>query len=218
MIFLAIIWNIDGKITGNTIGVSPYWKTYFNSQDKSYDYTKTRYEAEKGLDCSGYVAWVIYNTFNTASGHQSFVMLAQEMAGKFASYGWGSYRSPSEVIDFKAGDIMSLSEGHVYIVVGQCSDGSVVLLHSSPPGVMLTGTTTRSGSTNSEAIKLATSYMKRFYPAYYARYPDTSRGTSYLTQYAQMRWYAGGSKSLMADPENYRNKDAAAVLKDLFGG
>jgi len=210
--------NSDGKITGRTMGVSPTWKSWFNSHDKTYDYTQYRYWYEKGLDCSGYVGWVIYNSFNTNSGYGSFVMLAEVMAKTFAGYGWGTYKSPGAVTDFKAGDIMSLASGHVYIVVGQCSDGSVVLLHSSPPGVMITGTTTRSGNKNSEAIKLAKKYMKKYYPAFDAKFPDTSRSASYLTNYAQMRWYAGKTTSLMSDPEGYRNKNAQQVLADLFGG
>jgi hypothetical protein len=113
---------------------------------------------------------------------------------------------------------LSLSEGHVYIVVGQCSDGSVVLLHSSPPGVMITGTTTRSGDKNSEAIRLAKQYMKKYYPAFNSKFPDTSRSASYLTNYAQMRWFVGKTTSLMSDPEGYRYKNAQQVLQDLFGG
>ena len=213
-------WNksADGSITGRTMGVSPRWKSWFNSNGKDYDYTKYRYEHEKGLDCSGYVGWVLYNAFNSTSGHGSFVMLAQVMAKTFAGYGWGTYKSPGAVTDFKAGDIMSLAEGHVYIVVGQCPDGSVVLLHSSPPGVMITGTATRSGDKNSEAIRLAKRYMKKYYPAFNSKFPDTSRSSSYLTNYAQMRWFVGKTTSLMSDPEGYRYMNAQQVLQDLFGG
>ena len=50
------------------------------------------------------------------------------------------------------------SPTHIYIVVGSCADGSVVLVHSSPAGVRLTGTPDKKGRTNSEAVKLATTY------------------------------------------------------------
>lgn len=107
------------------------------------------------------------------------------------------------------------SSGHVWMVVGQCNDGSVVLLHSSPPGVQLAGTPTPSGKTNSRAVKLAATYMKKYFPKWYRKYPDCSVSYQYLTQYAQMRWDVSG-KSVMSDPEGYRNKNANQILKDLF--
>ena len=55
------------------------------------------------------------------------------------------------------------SPTHIYIVVGSCADGSVVLVHSSPAGVRLSGTPDKKGRTNSEAVKLAKKYMKKYY-------------------------------------------------------
>jgi hypothetical protein len=52
----------------------------------------------------------------------------------------------------------------VYIVIGQCDDGSVLLVHSSPAGVQINGTTTPSGENDSKAIILATKYMHEYYP------------------------------------------------------
>ena len=203
-------------ITSKTIGVSPQWKKFFEKQTSSYDYNKTRYQVRDGLDCSGYVGWTIYNTFNTTSGNAGYVMLAQVMAKTYSGYGWGSYTPAASVKDFRAGDIMSLPSGHVYIVVGQCSDGSVVLLHSSPKGVMISGTYTRSGNKNSQAVKLAVKYMKKYYPAWYKKYPEVSRGTGYLTSYNQMRWYLTGKKVMLTDPDGYTRKSAEQVLEDLF--
>ena len=111
---------------------------------------------------------------------------------------------------------MSTSAGHVYIVVGQCPDSSIVLLHSSPCGVMITGTATRSGNLQSNAVSLAEQYMKKYYPGWYAKYPKVSRSSSYLTSYSQMRWYTGTKQSMMSDPEGYLKKNAAQILKDLF--
>ena len=210
-------WNKADTAAGDeakTIGVSERWKQFFLKQTKNYNYRNTRYQIHDGLDCSGYIGWCIYNIRNVTNGKSGYVMLADKMAKNFAGRGWGTYRSASQVKDYRAGDIMS-SSGHVYMVVGQCSDGSVVLLHSSPPGVQLCGTATRSGKTNSEAVKLATAYMKKYYPLWYAKFPNCSRGTSYLTDYAQMRWDITG-KSVMTDPDGYRNKTASQILKDLF--
>ncbi len=211
-------WNLSqsgGDITARTIGVSPTWKQFYLKQTSAYDYRNTRYQIKNGLDCSGYVGWVIYNTFNRVSGHAGYVMLAQQQARTFASYGWGSYTLASNVRDFKPGDIMSLPSGHVYIVVGQCSDGSVVLLHSSPSGVMISGTYTRAGKANSKAVALAKKYMKTYYPKWYAKFPKISRNSQYLTSYNQMRWYTS-TGSIITDPDGYLDMNASQVLKDLF--
>ncbi|MDD3795393.1 MAG: hypothetical protein PHE06_05355 [Lachnospiraceae bacterium] len=205
-----------GNIDARTMGVSKQWKKFFNSQSASYDYRNTRYQYRNGLDCSGFVGWTIYNAFNTKSGNTGYVCLAQVMTRRFSSKGWGSYTAAGAVNNYRAGDIMSTSEGHVYIVLGTCSDGSVVFIHSSPSGVQINGTYTRSGNENSKAVQLAAKYMKKYYPKWYAKFPKCSRGTSYLTQYSQMRWYLTGN-CMMSDPEGYANLTAPKILKDLFG-
>lgn len=210
-------WNKADTGAGRearTIGVSPAWKKFFNRQTKNYNYQTTRYQISNGLDCSGYVGWCIYNILNTKNGKTGYVMKADKMAKNFASRGWGSYTPASRVRNYRAGDIMS-SSGHVWIAVGQCSDGSVVLLHSSPPGVQLSGTPSKSGKKNSKAVKLASSYMKKYYPKWYQKYPDCSRGASYLHDYGQMRWDISGN-AIMTDPDRYRNMSAEQILKDLF--
>lgn len=210
-------WNEADTGAGTeavSVGVSAQWKTFFEQQTSSYDYRTTRYQIANGLDCSGYIGWCIYNILNTTDGNEGYVMKASQMAGNFAARGWGTYRSASSVTDYRAGDIMS-SSGHVWMVVGQCEDGSVVLLHSSPPGVRMCGTPTASGSTSSQAIQLATAYMKNYYPEWYSKYPSCSVATSYLTGYAQMRWDTSGN-SIMTDPEGYLDMSAAEILADLF--
>ncbi len=213
-------WNKADTGAGEeavTIGVSPRWKQFFQKQNSSYDYNTTRYQIHDGLDCSGFVGWAVYNAFNTKSGNAGYVMKAEIMSRTFADYGWGTFRSAGTLKDFRAGDICSTSGGHVYIVIGQCPDGSVVLVHASPKGVMLTGTWTRNGNAGSEAIKLATQYMKRYYPAWYKKYPDSSRNSSYLTNYSRMRWSLSGKK-MMTDPEGLAGMDAASVLRQIYGG
>ncbi len=199
-----------------TIGISSTWKEFFDSQSSSYNYKNYLYQVAKGLDCSGYVSWVLYNTFNDESGHGSYLMLAQQMAYTYGSWGFGSYSSPRKFTDHKAGDIMSLPAGHVYIVIGRCSDGSVVLIHSSPKGVMINGTPSSSGKKNSKALKLAKKYMKKYFPKWYAKFPDVSRGYSYLTSYGKMSWYIDKKKSVMSDPEGLRDMSADKVLKVIF--
>ncbi len=206
-----------GSIEATTIGVSPRWEQFFRKSPRSYNYKNFRYLSHLGLDCSGYVGWVLYNTFNSVSGHGDYVMLAQDMARTFAGWGWGNYSPAGSYSDFRPGDIMSLQGGHVYIVLGQCSDGSVVLVHSSPKGVMITGTASRRGKKNSRAVKLAARYMKKYFPRWYRKYPDSSRGTSYLTDYSRMRWTLGGKRSVLSDPDGLAGMNTGQVLRLLLG-
>lgn len=215
-------WNKADTGAGTearTIGVSPKWKQFFQKQTSSYNYRTTKYQIANGLDCSGYVGWCVYNILNTTNGKAGYVMLAQKMAKNFASRGWGSYTARGAVRNYRAGDIMSSTCqdcGHVWIVVGSCSDGSVVMLHASPPGVQLSGTPSKTGRANSEAVKLASYYMKKYFPAWYKKYPNCAKESSYMSHYAQMRWDITGTK-VMSDPDGYRNKNAKAILKDLLG-
>ena len=131
-------------------------------------------------------------------------MPAGNMAWEFAGRGWGAYTPAELVTDWKAGDIMSM-KGHVWISLGMCGDGSVVMLHASPPGVMLSGTA-------GQAAALAEKYMQKYYPLWYARYPESSRDSSYLKRSAQLRWY----RSVLTDPERLTDKCADEVLEFLF--
>lgn len=106
--------------------------------------------------------------------------------------------------------------GHVWIVVGQCSDGSVVLLHSSPAGVQINGTVTPQGKKNSQAVALAKKYMKKYYGEWYQKFPKVDRGSSYLSHYGQMRWRTTGKNVVLSDPDGYQDMSAEEVLKALF--
>ena len=155
---------------------------------------------------------------NTKNNQKGYVYSASNQAEKLSALGFGSYRSQVEK-DYQPGDIMSSTCsccGHVWIVLGECSDGSVVLLHSSPAGVQISGTVTPEGKSNSKAIKLAKKYMKKYYPAWYKKYPNVERGLSYLSHYGQMRWKTTGDNVVLSDPDGYSKMSAEEVLKDLF--
>lgn len=198
------------------IGLNPQWRKFAAKQTASYQYRNYRYKWGYGLDCSGFVGWTIYNVMHTTKGSvgEGYVDKAKNLAANYADAGWGTFKKASAVKNYKAGDIMSGS-GHVYIVLGECSDGSVVLVHSSPAGVQICGTSTPSGKSNSKAVRLARKYMKKYFPSWYKRYPNCSRGTSYLTDYSQFHWSIAKG-NVMEDPDGYHKKSAAAVLKDLF--
>ena len=212
-------WNETDTAAGSgalRIGVSPKWKRFADKQTSSYDYRDYRYKIEHGLDCSGYVGWTIYNTVKNPAP-KGYVANASNQAIYLAKQGFGMYRSRNEVMDYCAGDIMS-SEctccGHVWIVIGECVDGSVVLVHSSPPGVRICGTVNPEGDVNSQAVNLAKQYMKQYYPDWYHRYSSCAVDSAYLSHYGQMRWRL--DENIMSDPEGLCDMKAKKILKIIL--
>lgn len=223
-------WNQEDAAAGKTakhIGVWPQWEEFFNSQNSNYnfcDYAVSKNGVAKipipkyiplGLDCSGYCGWVLYNTFHNKDMEGiGYVFPHTRRISNFVSKGWGTVIAPGDIKDFRAGDIMD-KQGHVYIVIGQCSDGSVVLVHSSPPGVHICGTVTPSGNADSEAVRLASHYMRTYFPEFYNKFPQYKyvREAYYLTDFKQLRWNVNG---VMKDPDRYTQMSASQVLKDLF--
>lgn len=212
-------WNEEDTAAGPDalrIGVSPKWKRFADRQTASYDYHKHQYKLGYGLDCSGYVGWTVYNTVQHPSA-KGYVTNAGKQGAFLAKQGFGTYKHKNKVKNYCAGDIMS-SEcsccGHVWIVIGECKDGSVVMVHSSPPGVRLCGTVNKKGSSKSQAVRLAKKYMKKYYKDWYDRYPSCLKGDSYLSHYGQMRWNLDGS--VMSDPDGYHHRNAKEILKDLY--
>lgn len=188
-------------------GVNPQWEKFFNSQDENYNYTQHRYEYGNGLDCSGYVGWAVHQVMEDWATTTSTIMPRY-----YYQKGWGSYRENDTSMKFQTGDVVSMS-GHVWIVIGQCSDGSAVIMHATPPYVQISGTVSSSGSTNSEAIQLAKQYMSKYYPVGYERYGNRIASKSYMTGVNHFTW----SSSVLADPDGYRNMTSAQILADLFG-
>ena len=208
-------WNEEDTgagIEAVTIGVSPRWKEFAAQQDGSYNFKDTEYQIHDGLDCSGYVGWVIYNVFETTNGsseEDGYVLKATSMAETFAGLGWGTYQKASDVTEWKPGDIMSM-EGHVWICLGMCEDGSVLLMHSSPPGVRISGTYMADGR-KSQAVELAEQCMRENYPLWYADYPECGVKNNYLTTAAQMRW-----NDTLSDEYGIQEMDAYEVVEFLF--
>lgn len=211
-------WNEadDGAGVGAvTMGVSDRWETFFLEYGRrGYNYKKTMYQINDGLDCSGYIGWTIYNTVNSANNKDGYVMFADQMAKNFADRGWGTYTNRSQISGYKPGDVMS-SSGHVYMVLGTASDGSLVIIHASPQGVQINGTPTPSGKPNSKAVQLATQYMSTYYPEWYDKFPNTKVGSFYLTQFDEMSWDVSGNE-LLSDPDGITDMSAEEVLATLF--
>lgn len=208
-------WNKADNAAGRTAkrtGLYSAWRSFYSSHKKNYDYRDHRYKITKGLDCSGFVGWTVYNNMQTKNGKAGYVTWAVNQGKWFEKKGFGKYTSRSNVKSHHAGDIMTCST-HVWISAGETSDGSTVILHASPPAVSLAGTPSSSGKKNSKAVKLARKYMKKYYGSLYKMYPSiVYRPESYSTDYGRMRW----NKKTFSDPEGYRKMSADKVLADLF--
>ena len=94
---------------------------------------------------------------------------------------------------------------------GQCSDKSVVIIHSTPQaGVQISGTTTPTGSYSSEAAALAKKYMS-LYSGYSIFNYHPSVG-NYIRNGNYLRW----NGDTLSDPDGYYNMTADQILYDLI--
>ena len=183
-------WQDTGSaVQARSFGVSPDWVRFFESRDEDFTYKEKDGDEKKAasehsycpygeynayyyavLDCSGFVGWVIYNTLETKEGEDGYVSGATGMAKKLYECGLGEWTQDIKAPDGKngyemrPGDIMSIN-GHVWISLGTCDDGSVVIVHSTPSksrslqpggGVQISAVGT---SEDCEAYQLADAYM-----------------------------------------------------------
>lgn len=222
-------WNWQDTAAGTdavTIGLSESWLRFFQTHDGSYHYKNP--DARRsyypfggfnqyghcGLDCSGFVGWAVYNTVNTGSGGTGFVTSADVQAKALAGSGLGS--CSASVGQLRPGDVFSM-RGHVWICLGTCADGSILILHSTPSpsrtgspggGVQLSAI---GANADCEAYRLADRYMAAYYPQWYARYGIKLCPSSYTACVGHFTW------STAYDPDGYRAMRPAEVLRDLFG-
>ena len=201
-------------------GVSPTWVSWYNNQSSSYDYHAYNdlsvTNRAKGLDCSGFVGWATYQVMHTESNvGYGYTVVSGEVGSYYKSLGWGdvinqSYLS-SHDYTLKAGDV-GFNDGHVWIVIGQCSDKSVVLVHSTPQaGCQISGTTAPGGGWGSEAEALARRYMAKFNTS--SKYTYNYSQGNYIPRYNYFRW----NRATLADPDGYMNMSAEQILADLLG-
>lgn len=204
-------WNVEDSGSGKNsmqLGLNETWAEFAKQQDADYDYENHRYERENGLDCSGFVGWVLYNTFETQEGKAGYVTTSTDMAESLAQRGWGKLiKNPKK---FLPGDIVSM-EGHVWICLGTCEDGSVLLVHSSPPGVSVCGTLLPGNAEKSQAEILATEYMTKQHLNWQEKYPNRKVDAVYLENVVLFRW----SSSVMLDAEELQEKSAEEIMEIL---
>lgn len=206
-------WNEADNGAGEEavkFGVSKTWEEFAAKQNSAYDYNTTRYQIHNGLDCSGYMGWLVYNVIENEEGKAGYVMKSTEMAPKLAEKGFGTYAAVGTVSTWKAGDVASM-QGHVWLSLGTCEDGSVLLVHASPPGVKISGTLLANGS-RSKAVELAENIMKNNYADWYNRYPDCTVPYSYLTKSGVFSW----GVDTLSDEWKFREMSAEEVAKQLF--
>ena len=209
-------WNKEDTGAGKearSIGESELWRKFFQSCKKDYDYRNFRYCTELGLDCTGYIGWSIYNLFNTESGKNGFVFSSGELGFKLSEMGLGAVTLDFDTEKHKCGDIFFSSKfHHAYISVGEYTDGSVMILHSSPPGVMISGTGSSKSSKRSMAQIHSERLMKKYFSDWYEKYPKSDRGTDYLKDYKRFRFY----NTVVPDPDMLSEKEPDRILHEIL--
>lgn len=213
------VWG-GGWGNATTKGIPQTMLDWYNVNDSSYDFNNHRdlsaSTRAKGFDCSGFVGWAAYQVMHTKSGEgYGYTTVSGEIGSDYASYGWGDIISASTLAsngyNLKAGDV-GYNNGHTWIILGQCSDKSAVIIHSTnDAGVQIAGTPTPSGNYVSEATALARKYMST-YPGFTKYYYHTNSG-NYVPNNDYFRW----NRKTLADPDGYTNMTAAQILYDLFG-
>lgn len=174
-------WNDSDTAAGAeavTIGADKRWRRFFEKCGPDYDFKKEAAPRSCGLDCSGYVGWSIYNALNSESGNEGYVFSSGTVGYRLEALGLGEC---SDHVTYRPGDIL-FKNGHVWFCMDHFTDGSVLILHSSPPGVMVNG-----APKGSMAHKRADQYMQGF-PQWYEKYPVTFRGEDYLHGYKRFRF------------------------------
>ena len=229
-------WQDDGSsVQATSIGISDDWVRFFDSNDETYSYgggqTTSKYFPYggfneyyyAGLDCSGYVGWAIYNTLETESGNEGYVGSSTSFARRLANGGLGTWSKPDSLAALTPGDVVSI-QGHVWIALGTCADGSAVIAHSTPSpsragfeggGVQISAI---GDSVSCEAYALASSYMTRFYPQWSSRYDAVLKPASVYFDFTPdaagvFTW----SPEVLSDSEGFRQMSAAEVLAALYG-
>ncbi len=237
-------WQDDGAGTwARTIGVPSEWWEFYRTNVANYSYRTAAADSfypyggfneyhYAGLDCSGYLGWTLYNTFETSAGRQGYVTKSTTFAKSLSERGWGSFVKSVRAtdgtgrVDLRPGDVVSIS-GHVWLSLGTCTDGSVLIAHSIPSasragkkggGVQLSAIGT---STGCEAYRIADTFMRTRCPGWYGNYavqlisPDAyfGFGGNYTGRF---EWDTSGKNGGLTDPDGMREMTPSQVLKAVL--
>jgi len=208
-------WNdadTGAGVEAMSFGVSPQWKKFYDSKDGSYNFDKFRFLVHEGIDCTGLVGFSCFQVFGNSYTDTGYVFPSGRMAENYEKLFGGEIIEPSKITSYRPADVMT-KNGHVYFAIGKCTDGSVLLVHSSPPAPSFCGTVTPDGREDSEAVRLANEFMNKYYPEMMTRYPEMCiRKEEYLTEYSQYRW----DRSVLKDPDGFDNMTPREILEVLF--
>lgn len=244
-------WAYDkecGDENSMTIGVAPSWKEFFDSQNEWFVYKNSKKKStsyfpfngknthhEKGLDCTGFLGWIFYNTFEKEGSTKNYVYTTSKWLDTFSeTLHLGTKEIPEgKPLDIKdslnTGDIVVIS-GHAYIVVGKCDDDSIVIIHSSVSnsitgayggGVQLSAINLHNSSNkNCKAYDLADSYMTKYFPEWHKRYPTVVKPFEKYLHFKDKEKRYGifhfDYENVLDDKDLLREKDASEVLSFLF--
>ena len=217
-------WDESDTAAGETAvhdGIWPQWEKYFQDNKDNYSYLpgKTSWNNGNregrflGLDCSGYLGWTIYNSIYGGRDAGGYVVKSSKMAETLSEHGYGNSISCTPKSKFYPGDVVSIN-GHCFLCLGQCKDGSVLILHSTPNGgVQMSGTV--SGTESSEAARLAEEFMKNQYPEWWEVFGKENRQQVNAAQYlngAKFSWQMSGT---FKDTKGMQKKTADEVVRYL---
>lgn len=240
--------NEYGDKNSMTHGLAKSWKEFFDSQNEWFVYKNSKKKDtsyfpfngkkthhDKGLDCTGYLGWLFYNTFEKEGSTKNYVYNTSKWLDTFTydlklgtkEIPKGNYKDI--VKSLRPSDIVII-EGHAYIVLGVCDDDSIVIIHSAVSnsvtgayggGVQLSAINiNNSENKNCKAYNLADYYMTNYYPEWHKRYPTVVKPTYKYLNFKDKENRFGifhfDLKNVIKDPDNIVNMDAESVLKILF--
>ena len=197
-------WGGGHGPDANQEGMPQQWVDYFESHSTETwepDYSYISYW--NGVDCSGYSSWVVANTTGNYAGTAP---LAQNVAQMYSGNGW-THLIDKDNTTFRPGDFVSVLYGHIWISLGQCSDGSVLFIHSAGNGIQLSGT-------GGQSMELANYYMQKYFP--YWPYGVVNYDWLLEEPSQTARWITNGS-GLLTDPDGMQKMSADQVMKVLLG-
>lgn len=217
-------WNAADDGSGETAlysGVWPEWAAWFRSRRQGYSYAPGRKSWENGnrewrfygLDCSGYIGWCVYNSVKEHRSRSGYVAPSLKMADSLAEYGYGSVKKCTPQDSFCPGDIVSI-DGHCFICLGKCGDGSVLIVHSAPNGGVQVSGTVPDGS-SSQASGLAAGFMRTHYPEWWESFAREGTYAKPADVYLNGKKFSWDMARDFSDSRDMKYKSAQEVLHIL---
>lgn len=90
----------------------------------------------------------------------------------------------------------------------------LLIAHSSPPGVKISGTYDQNGNSNSQAVGYAQKIMETYYPDWYSRYPNCTVDSSF-TEPSNISLFHWNSKTLK-DVDKLNSMTVHQIIQTLF--